>query len=213
MRTTMLTAWSPSSVTISAPSLRRSSNRWRKCAGRFVSIPRSLVYSYSVLYQVMGLKYDRMKLRHALFNLDSKYKKDKKYSAMESDIDDDFVESWEDECKATDIEKAEKKFAKENEKLAEEGKPAQSDKVLKERIKDIEDKYKALKKERGTGKADPGKKTEEKIKDNIEKLDQRIKQTKLQITDKDAGKEIALGTRWVVRLYSSFSRLTVVYVK
>ena len=161
----------------------------------------------------MGLKYDRMKLRHALFNLDSKYKKDKKYSAMESDIDDDFVESWEDECKATDIEKAEKKFAKENEKLAEEGKPAQSDKVLKERIKDIEDKYKALKKERGTGKADPGKKTEEKIKDNIEKLDQRIKQTKLQITDKDAGKEIALGTRWVVRLLSSFSRLTVVYVK
>ncbi|KAL1727328.1 hypothetical protein EV714DRAFT_253960 [Schizophyllum commune] len=159
------------------------------------SVPKTFEQSMEKMRRkVMGLKYDRMKLRHALFNLDSKYKKDKKYSAMESDIDDDFVESWEDECKATDIEKAEKKFAKENEKLAEEGKPAQSDKVLKERIKDIEDKYKALKKERGTGKADPGKKTEEKIKDNIEKLDQRIKQTKLQITDKDAGKEIALGT-------------------
>ncbi|TRM69946.1 hypothetical protein BD626DRAFT_393380 [Schizophyllum amplum] len=159
------------------------------------SVPKTFEQSMEKMRRkVLGLKYDRMKLRHALFNLDAKNKKNKKYNEMESDIDEDFVVSWEEECKATDIEKAEKKFAKENEKLAEEGKSAQADKVLKERIKDIEDRYKVLAKERGTQKADPGKKTEQKIMENIDKLDQRIKQTKLQITDKDAGKEIALGT-------------------
>ena len=66
-----------------------------------------------------GLKYERMKLRHALFAIDSKFKKKKKYAEPESDLDDDAIEQHEEQMKAKDIEKAEKKFQKDNEKLAE----------------------------------------------------------------------------------------------
>ena len=68
-----------------------------------------------------GLKYERMKLRHALFAIDTKYKKKKKYQEPESDLDDDVIEAHEESLKAKELEKAEKKFVKDNEKLAEEG--------------------------------------------------------------------------------------------
>src|SRR4051812_39631017 len=94
-----------------------------------------------------------MKLRHVLFGLDSKYKKQKKYAEDESDIDDEWIKSYEEQVKAKEIEKAEKKFAKDNEKLEEEGKAVRDDSVLKERIDAIEEEFKRLKKERGTGRA------------------------------------------------------------
>ena len=97
-----------------------------------------------------------------------------------------------------ELEKAEKKFQKDNEKLAADGKEVQDGSVLKEKIKDIEDEYKRLKKERGTRKhALKREKPTEKIEEAIEKLDDRIKTFKLQMEDREAGKEVALGTRYV----------------
>lgn len=139
-----------------------------------------------------------MKLRHALFGVDSKYKKNKKYADDESDLDDEWIESHEDQMKAKEIEKAEKKFAKDNDKLVEEGNIAQQDSVLQKRIADIEADYRRLAKERGTGKASlKREKATDKIEQNIDKLDDTIKAFKLQIDDRDAGKEVALGTRCV----------------
>ena len=51
------------------------------------------------------MKYERMKLRHALFGLDAKYKKKKAYSADESDFDDDDVVEVEEMLKAKEIER------------------------------------------------------------------------------------------------------------
>jgi DNA topoisomerase-1 len=137
-----------------------------------------------------------MKLRHVLFGVDFKFKKQKKYSADESDIDDEWVESHENLLKSKDIEKTEKKFAKDNEKLVEEGKKPQSDSVLQERIEAIEAEYDRLGQERGTGKATLKRdRATEKIEEAIEKLEEKIKTFKLQMDDRDAGKEIALGTR------------------
>jgi DNA topoisomerase-1 len=143
------------------------------------------------------MKYDRMKLRHMLFDSDSKYKKDAKYRDDESDIDDDFIELWEDECKKRDIEKAEKKFAKDNEKREADGEKPLKPADLKETLDGIDDKYKKLKKERGTRKAAQtgNTKSDEKLKEMIDKLDERIRTFKLQMVDKEEGKEIALGTR------------------
>jgi DNA topoisomerase-1 len=59
-----------------------------------------------------------MKLRHALLVADPTYKK-KKYAWGESDLDEDTVVEHGEQCKAREIEKAEKKRAKENEKLVE----------------------------------------------------------------------------------------------
>ena len=140
-----------------------------------------------------------MKLRHALFEIDSKFKKQKKYVDDESDLDDDWIANHEDQMKAKEIEKVEKKFAKDNEKLEEDGKSPHKDSVLRERIEAIEEDFKTLKKERGTRKAALKKERPvEKIEEAIEKLSDKIKTFQLQIIDRDEGKEVALGTRYVV---------------
>ena len=136
-----------------------------------------------------------MKLRHALFAADSKYKKQKKYSEDESDLDEDAVAEHEELCKAREIERVEKKFAKENEKLAEEGKATQGKDVLRSRLRAVEDEFARLEKERGTGKATLKRdKAPEKLVEAIDKLEDKIKTFKLQMVDREAGKEVALGT-------------------
>ncbi|KAI0358568.1 hypothetical protein OH77DRAFT_1397376 [Trametes cingulata] len=145
--------------------------------------------------KLRGLKYERMKLRHALFAIDPKFKKKKKYSEPESDLDDDGIAAHEETMKAKEIEKAEKKFQKDNEKLVEDGKKPQDESVLKEKIKEIEAEYKRLKKERGTEKHTlKRERPTEKIEEAIDKLDEKIKTFKLQMEDREAGKEVALGT-------------------
>ncbi|PSR73198.1 hypothetical protein PHLCEN_2v10919 [Hermanssonia centrifuga] len=147
--------------------------------------------------KLRGFKYERMKLRHALFGIDPKFKKKKQYAEDESDLDDDAVIEHEEQWKAREIEKAEKKFQKDNDKLAEEDKKPQPGSVLKDKIAEIESEFKRLKKERGTNKAELKRdKPTEKIEDAIEKLDDKIKTFKLQMEDRDAGKEVALGTRF-----------------
>jgi len=139
-----------------------------------------------------------MKLRHALFKMDTKHKKNPKYKENESDIDDDWIVEHEEQTKAKEIEKVEKKFARENEKLEEEGGKPQKESVLKDRIGEIEEEFKRLAKERGTGKAVlKRERAEDKIEEAIDKLSEKIRSFKLQIVDRDAGKEVALGTRWV----------------
>ncbi|KAJ3567168.1 hypothetical protein NP233_g6533 [Leucocoprinus birnbaumii] len=141
------------------------------------------------------LKYERMKLRHALFTIDPKFKKNKKYAEEESDLDDNWIASHEEQLKEKEIEKAEKKFARDNEKLAEEGKPPHDKSVLKERLDTIKDDFKRLAKERGTKKAVLKRdKSTEKIEEMIDKLTDKVKAFKLQMIDRDETKEIALGT-------------------
>ncbi|KAI0029986.1 hypothetical protein K488DRAFT_55207 [Vararia minispora EC-137] len=145
--------------------------------------------------KLRGLKYERMKLRHALFATDPKFKKKVEYAEDESDLDDDAVAEHEESLKQKELEKVQKKFAKDNEKLVEEGKPALGDDVLEQRTMAVEEEFKRLKRERGTGKA--ALKRDRpilKIEDAIAKLDERIKAFKLQMEDREAGKEVALTT-------------------
>lgn len=137
-----------------------------------------------------------MKLRHGLFGMDPKYKKVDKYKDDESDIDDDWIIEYEEQLKEKEIEKAEKKFAKENEKMVEDDLKPHAESVLQDRLKNIEDEFKRLAKERGkTTAAVKGNKTPEKLMEGIDKLTDKIKSFKLQMVDRDEGKEVALGTR------------------
>ena len=52
----------------------------------------------------------------------------------------------EEQCHAREIELMEKKFAKENEKLVEEGKPARVEDVLRSRLSAVEDEFSRLRK-------------------------------------------------------------------
>ncbi|KAF8345864.1 DNA topoisomerase I [Amanita rubescens] len=184
-------------------SLQEKLNAYNK-ANRWVAIlcnhQRSVPKTHDQTMEKMrnkhrAFKYERMKLRHALFVVEPKLKKNKKYVDDESDLDDEWIAEHEEGLKAKEIEKAEKKFAKDNEKLEEEGKKPNKDSVLNERIEAIEEEFKRLTKERGTGKASLKRdRPTEKIEEAIAKLTEKIKSFKLQIVDRDAGKEVALGT-------------------
>lgn len=142
------------------------------------------------------MKYERMKLRHTLFGMDSKYKKKADFKDDDSDIDDDFIAEHEEAMKVKEIEKAEAKFAKDNEKLVEEGKEPHEKSILKARTKNIQAEFERLAEERGTNNAENKKfKTPEAVVEAIKKLTTKIKAFELQMVDKDAGKEVALGTR------------------
>jgi DNA topoisomerase I len=139
-----------------------------------------------------------MKLRHQLFKIEPKKKKVPEYAELESDLDDDFIERWENTLQERDIEKAKKKFAKENEMLVADGGKPQKESILEEAIENICEEYRKLAKERGTNKAEPKRaKPIEKIEEQIEALDLRIKNFKIQMDDKEEGKQVALGTRLV----------------
>ncbi|KIY50318.1 hypothetical protein FISHEDRAFT_39784, partial [Fistulina hepatica ATCC 64428] len=145
--------------------------------------------------KVRAMKYDRIRLCNELFVLEKKYQKQSQYTEDLSDIDDDWMDMYEDECEAKEIEKAQKKFAKQNEALVAEGESPEGTDILQRKIDDIKTEMKAQRKERRSGKYVPKRsRTPEKIIAMIEKIDERIRTTKLQITDKDDGKEIALGT-------------------
>lgn len=144
-------------------------------------------------------------MRHVLFDLDPKYKKKKEYKDDESDIDDEWIVQHEESLREKEIEKAKKKFAKDNEKAVEDGTKPKSESELKERIQDIEDDFKRLKKERGTGKASLKRaRPAEKIEEAIGKLTERIKTHKLQMVDREEGKEVSLGTRSVISFICPF---------
>lgn len=138
-----------------------------------------------------------MKLRHSLFTADKKYKKKMpELDELESDLDDEFIERWEDAKRKEEIEKARKKFEKDNEKRVEKGEKEEKESVLEDKIQDINAEYDRLAEERGTEEALVSKgRTPEKILDAIAKLDEKIKMFKFKMQDKEEGKEVSLGTR------------------
>lgn len=144
-----------------------------------------------------------MKLRHVLFGMDSKYKKKKEYKDDESDIDDEWIAQHEDGLKEKEVERVTKKFTKDNEKAEAKGEKPKPESELDEMLLDIDAEFDRLKKERGTRKATLKRaRAEDKIEESIEKLTERIKTHKLQMVDREEGKEVALSTRSV-----SMSRL------
>lgn len=137
-----------------------------------------------------------MKARHEMFSLEPKLKKKAPWSSPESDLDEEWIEKYEDEWEKKELEKTEKKFAKDNEKLEADGKSPHGESVLKERIKTIKEEFEERRKERGQNQIEPKKgHTVEKLQEMIYKLDEKIKSSKLQMVDREEGKEVSLGTR------------------
>lgn len=166
--------------------------------------------------QVRALKYQRMKMRHALFTLDGKNKKKHKHlTEDESDIDDEWIVEHEEDLVVKEKEKITKKFEKENAKLVEEGQKPRKDSELKELLAEVDEMAKRLKEERKTKKVEAKKsQTEDKLIEQIENMDKKIAAQKTVVTDRDEGKDISLGTSkinyldpritYVTRLITSF---------
>ncbi|KAK4684184.1 DNA topoisomerase I, partial [Tremellales sp. Uapishka_1] len=146
--------------------------------------------------KLKALKYQRLKFRLQLLNLNPKIKKKlPELAEEESDLDDDFMERHEAELLEKAIETAKKKFERENVKLEEEKADKKPASDLKERIAEIKSEMNKVAKERKRGSMEPKKNlTEEKLLDNIAKMDERIANAKVQMGDRDKTKDVALGT-------------------
>ena len=158
--------------------------------------------------RIKGLKYQKWRVKLMMIDVDPKIKKDqkfmKKHGADFFELDEDLDEEWIHEHQNYLVEetrqKIEKKFAKENEKLAAEGEKEMKQKELQERLEVADDMAKKFKKENKTGKIEAEGKgpTIDKLENNLEKLDQRIRTMLLQAEDKESNKEVALGTSKIV---------------
>ncbi|CAD6504169.1 BgTH12-05903 [Blumeria graminis f. sp. triticale] len=164
--------------------------------------------------RIKGLQYQQWRLKQMILAIDPAEKKKKGVKWFE--LHEDLNESWIREHQAFLVEdqrsKIEKKFQKENEKLAAEGQAEMKPKELKERLAVVEELEKKLTRENKSKKVDPEGKgaSVEKYVANIHKLDERIATMRLQAEDREGNKEVALGTS---KINYIDPRLTVVFAK
>ena len=137
-----------------------------------------------------------------MLDIDPKLKKKKgaEYFALPVDLDTAWVKEHQNAQVEELKQKIQKKFEKENEKLAAEGQKEMKAKELEERMQAADDLRDKFKKENKSGKVEAEGKgpTIEKLETNLEKLQQRIETMKVQFEDKDNNKEVALGTSKIV---------------
>jgi hypothetical protein len=137
-----------------------------------------------------------------MIDVDPKIKKKKgaEYFERPEDLTDDWVKAHQDAEVDEQRQKIIKKFEKDNEKLAAEGDKEMKPKELTERLEKVEELAAKYKKENKTGKVEAEGKgpTVEKLEGNVDKLNQRIENMKIQMEDKEGNKEVALGTSKIV---------------
>ncbi|CDZ98276.1 topoisomerase i [Phaffia rhodozyma] len=145
--------------------------------------------------KVLALKYQRLKLRHQAWGLDPKFKKKGVFATAESDLEDDWIKSHEESQKEIEIERARKRFEKTNEVKREANDEEEDVKSLAKTIEGIKEKWEAIKKQTKRGEGEPKKGwDEEKAREALKKMDDRIEAAKTSIIDRDEGAEVALGT-------------------
>lgn len=143
-----------------------------------------------------------------MLDVDPKLKKRKgaEYFALPEDLDMAWVKEHQNAQFEELKQKIQKKFEKENEKLAAEGQKEMKARELEERLRATDDLRDKFKKENKSGKVEAEGKgpTIEKFEANLEKLQQRIETMKVQFEDKDNNKEVALGTSKIVSFIETF---------
>ncbi|KAH7408345.1 DNA topoisomerase 1 [Phaeosphaeria sp. MPI-PUGE-AT-0046c] len=164
--------------------------------------------------KINGLRYQVWRTKMMIVDIDPKMKKKKgaEYFERPEDLTTEWVKQYQDSEVEELRQKITKKFEKDNEKLAADGQKEMKPKELTERLEKADELASKYKKENKTGKVEAEGKgpTVEKIEGNIEKLNQRIENMKIQMEDKEGNKEVALGTS---KINYIDPRLTVVFSK
>ena len=139
-----------------------------------------------------------------MIDVDPSFKKKKGAAFFE--LDEDITLEWLKEHQAFLLEeqrqKIQKKFEKENEKLATDGQKEMKASELEERLKVVKETEKKYNKENKTGKveAEGRAPTIDRLETSITKLEQRIETMSVQAQDKEDNKEVALGTSKIVSI-------------
>jgi hypothetical protein len=145
-----------------------------------------------------------------MIDIDPKIKKKKgaEYFERPEDLDDEWVKQHIESLVEEQRTKITKKFEKDNEKLKANGEKEMKPKELNERLEAVTELEKKMKKEHKTGKVEAEGKgpTVDKMEANIDKIEQRIETSKIQMEDKEGNKEVALGTSKIVSTFCSMTR-------
>ncbi|CAO3671742.1 hypothetical protein G6F70_005031 [Rhizopus microsporus] len=145
--------------------------------------------------RIRALKYQRMKLRKTLYAADPKMKKNPKYADPESDLEEEWMIQHEADLVTKEKERIKTRFQKQNEKLAAKGEPQLEESELTKSLKAADALLDTFAKERKAATIEPkNSMTADKLIARIEKIDERIAATKVQATDKEENKQIALNT-------------------
>ncbi|GKZ31208.1 DNA topoisomerase 1 [Aspergillus brasiliensis] len=164
--------------------------------------------------RIKGLRYQRWRLKQQMLDLEPSLKKKRgaKYFEMDEDMDLEWVKEHQAFLVEEQRQKIQKKFEKDNEKLAAEGEKEMKANELESRLQAAKDMEKKFNKENKTGKVEAEGKAPsvDKIEAAITKLEQRIETMELQAQDKEENKEVALGTS---KINYIDPRLTVVFSK
>jgi len=154
--------------------------------------------------RIKGLKYQKWRTKMMMLDVDPKIKKKKgaEFFALDEDLDEEWIQKHQVFLVEEERKKITKKFEKENEKRVAEKERPLPEKELKDRLKAVSELEAKFKKENKTKKveAEGRNPTVEKLQDAIEKLDKRIEALKIQATDRDNNKEVALGTSKIVSI-------------
>ncbi|KAJ4372470.1 DNA topoisomerase 1 [Neocucurbitaria cava] len=164
--------------------------------------------------RINGLRYQVWRTKMMMIDVDPKIKKKKgaNYFERPEDLDNDWVKQHQEAELEELRQKITKKFEKDNEKLKADGEKEMKPKELQERLEKADELAAKYKKENKTGKVEAEGKgpTVEKLEGNIDKINQRIENMKIQMEDKEGNKEVALGTS---KINYIDPRLTVVFSK
>ena len=156
--------------------------------------------------KINGLRYQVWRTKQMIIDLDPKQKKKRgaEYFERPEDLDDEWVKAHIDAEVEEKRQKITKKFERDNEKRKAEGEKEMKPKELDALLDEAEDFGKKMRKEHKTGKVEAEGKgpTVDKMEANIEKLNQRIENMKIQMEDKEGNKEVALGTSKIVSFLS-----------
>ncbi|KAI9784092.1 MAG: DNA topoisomerase 1 [Geoglossum umbratile] len=164
--------------------------------------------------RIKGLKYQKWRVKQMMISIDLKIKKKRPEGYF--NLDDDLTQEWIEDHQAFLVQemrqKIEKKFQKENEKLAADGQREMKATELEERLQTVSEQEEKYETENKTKKVKPEGKgaTLEKMEESITKLDQKIETLLVQAEDKESNKEVALGTS---KINYIDPRLTVVFSK
>lgn len=158
------------------------------------------------------LMWQKIRLKKMILVLEPKLKKkDAKYFEEIDDLIKEDIEHIHHTIINRQREQVQKKFERDNEKLKLEGKPLLTKKDIKEKMDKISELEKEYKQERKTGKpVVPKNATVEKLKGQIETLENRILTTSFQLKDKEDNSEVSLGTS---KMNYIDPRLTVMFSK
>jgi DNA topoisomerase-1 len=152
--------------------------------------------------KINGLRYQLWRTKQMIIDLDPKQKKKRgaEYFERPEDLDDEWVKAYIEAEVEEKRQKITKKFEKDNEKRKAEGEKEMKPKELDALLEEADDLDKKMRKEHKTGKVEAEGKgpTVDKMDTNIEKLNQRIENMKIQMEDKEGNKEVALGTSKIV---------------